>query len=99
MKAILRAGTWELLARADVPVGAVITEYVDVAHAFYERREAGFVNGLLDGIARQARARAAATVQAAASRAAFGRTKAQKQADARERARHEATVDGARRED
>ncbi|MBY0301146.1 MULTISPECIES: transcription antitermination factor NusB [Sphingomonas] len=55
MKAILRAGTWELLARADVPVGAVITEYVDVAHAFYERREAGFVNGLLDGIARQVR--------------------------------------------
>lgn len=55
MKAILRAGTWELLARADVPVGAVITEYVDVAHAFYERREAGFVNGLLDGIAKQVR--------------------------------------------
>ncbi len=55
MKAILRAGTYELLARADVPVGAVITEYVDVAHAFYERREVGFVNGLLDAIARQVR--------------------------------------------
>lgn len=55
MKAILRAGTYELLARSDVPVGAVITEYVDVAHAFYERREAGFVNGLLDGIARDVR--------------------------------------------
>ena len=54
-RSLLRAGTWELLARADVPVGAVITEYVDVAHAFYERREAGFVNGLLDGIARQVR--------------------------------------------
>jgi N utilization substance protein B len=56
MKAILRAGTYELLARADVPVGAVITEYVDVAHAFYERRETGFVNGLLDAIAKTVRA-------------------------------------------
>ena len=56
MKAILRAGTYELLARADVPVGAIISEYVDVAHAFYERREAGFVNGLLDAIAKDVRA-------------------------------------------
>ena len=55
MKAILRAGTYELLARADVPVGAVITEYVDVAHAFYDKREVGFVNGLLDGIAKGVR--------------------------------------------
>ena len=52
MKAILRAGTYELLARKDVPTGAVISEYVDVAHAFYERRQAGFVNGLLDAIAK-----------------------------------------------
>lgn len=56
MKAILRAGTYELLARRDVPVGAVISEYVDVAHAFYERRESGFVNGVLDGIAKTVRA-------------------------------------------
>ena len=56
MKAILRAGTYELLARADVPVGAAISEYVDVAHAFYERREAGFVNGILDAIAKEVRA-------------------------------------------
>ena len=55
MKAILRAGAYELLARADVPLGTVITEYVDVAHAFYERREAGFVNGLLDAIAKDVR--------------------------------------------
>ncbi len=57
MKAILRAGTYELLARRDVPVGAVISEYVDVAHAFYQKRETGFVNGLLDAIARDARAK------------------------------------------
>ena len=55
MRAILRAGTYELLARADVPAAAVITEYVDVAHAFFDKREAGFVNGLLDSIARDVR--------------------------------------------
>lgn len=55
MRAILRAGTYELLARADVPVGSVISEYVDVAHAFYDKRESGFVNGLLDAVAKEAR--------------------------------------------
>ncbi|MBW8744306.1 MAG: transcription antitermination factor NusB [Sphingomonas sp.] len=55
MRAILRAGAYELLARADVPVGSVISEYVDVAHAFYDRRESGFVNGLLDAIAKETR--------------------------------------------
>jgi N utilization substance protein B len=55
MRQILRAGTYELLARADVPTGSVISEYVDVAHAFYDKREAGFVNGLLDAIAKTAR--------------------------------------------
>ncbi|HEY8592578.1 MAG TPA: transcription antitermination factor NusB [Sphingomicrobium sp.] len=55
MRAILRAGAYELVARADVPVASVISEYVDVAHAFYDKRESGFVNGLLDAIAKQAR--------------------------------------------
>ena len=55
MRAILRAGAYELIARADVPVGSVISEYVDVAHAFYDKRESGFVNGLLDAIAKEAR--------------------------------------------
>src|SRR5438874_2079579 len=55
MKAILRAGTYELIARADVPVGSVISEYVDVAHAFFDKRESGFVNGLLDAIAKGVR--------------------------------------------
>jgi len=55
MRAILRAGAYELIARPDVPVGSVISEYVDVAHAFYDKRESGFVNGLLDAIAREAR--------------------------------------------
>jgi N utilization substance protein B len=55
MRAILRAGAYELVARPDVPVGTVISEYVDVAHAFYDKRESGFVNGLLDAIAKGAR--------------------------------------------
>ena len=55
MRAILRAGAYEIIARADVPVGSVISEYVDVAHAFYDKRESGFVNGLLDAIAKEAR--------------------------------------------
>jgi N utilization substance protein B len=55
MRAILRAGAYELVARADVPVASVITEYVDVAHAFYDKRESGFVNGLLDAIAKETR--------------------------------------------
>ena len=55
MRAILRAGAYELIARPDVPLGSVISEYVDVAHAFYDKRESGFVNGLLDAIAKGAR--------------------------------------------
>ncbi len=55
MRAILRAGTYELIARPDVPVASVINEYVDVAHAFYDKKESGFVNGLLDAVAKDAR--------------------------------------------
>ncbi len=55
MRAILRAGAYELIARPDVPIGSVISEYVDVAHAFYDKRESGFVNGLLDAIAKEVR--------------------------------------------
>jgi transcription antitermination protein NusB len=55
MLQVLRAGTWELMARADVPTPTVITEYVDVAHAFFESREAKFVNGVLDSVAKVVR--------------------------------------------
>jgi N utilization substance protein B len=55
MRQILRAGTYELLARIDVPTATVISEYVDVADAFYDKREKGFVNGLLDGVAKAVR--------------------------------------------
>ena len=55
MLQILRAGAYELLARPDVPVGTVIGEYLDVAHAFFEEREAKFVNGVLDAVAKAVR--------------------------------------------
>jgi N utilization substance protein B len=55
MKAILRVGAYELVARRDVPVATVISEYLDVADAFYDKREKSFVNGLLDAIAKVAR--------------------------------------------
>jgi N utilization substance protein B len=55
LRQILRAGVYELLARRDVPDATVISEYVDVAKAFYDKRETGFVNGLLDAVAKSAR--------------------------------------------
>ncbi|UZW54735.1 transcription antitermination factor NusB [Sphingobium sp. JS3065] len=55
MRQILRAGAYELLARQDVATATAISEYVDVAHAFYDKREAGFVNGLLDAVAKDVR--------------------------------------------
>jgi N utilization substance protein B len=55
MRQILRAGAYELVARIDVPTGSVISEYVDVAKAFYDKREASFVNGLLDAVAKDVR--------------------------------------------
>lgn len=55
MLQILRCGCFELMARKDVPKAAVINEYIDVAHAFFDEKEAHFVNGLLDAIAKQVR--------------------------------------------
>jgi N utilization substance protein B len=55
MRQILRAGAYELAARIDVPTGTIISEYVDVAKAFYDKKEASFVNGLLDAVAKDVR--------------------------------------------
>lgn len=55
MVQILRAGGYELLARADVPGAAAINEYVDVAKAFFDDREAKFVNGILDAVGKEVR--------------------------------------------
>ena len=56
LRAILRAGTFELLERADVPTEVAIDEYVELAKSFFEGPEPGFVNGALDGVARDHRA-------------------------------------------
>jgi N utilization substance protein B len=56
LRAILRCGVFELVARRDVPARAVIDEYVAVAGAFFGADEPGFVNGALDTIARRKRA-------------------------------------------
>jgi transcription antitermination protein NusB len=56
MRAVLRAGAYELEQRSDVPARVVVAEYVDVANAFVDRDETGMVNAVLDQIARQLRA-------------------------------------------
>lgn len=55
MLQILRAGTYELLARQDISRATAISEYVDVAKAFFDDREAKFANGVLDAVAKDVR--------------------------------------------
>ena len=55
LRAILRAGAYELMSRRDVPARVVISEYVDVAHSFYEGEEPGLVNAVLDKVGRAIR--------------------------------------------
>ena len=52
LRAILRAGAYELRRCKDVPVKVVINEYVDIAHAFFEGDEPGVVNAVLDRMAK-----------------------------------------------
>ena len=56
LRAILRAGTYELRKRKDVPAKVVIKEYADVAGAFFESEEVGMINAVLDALAHQLRA-------------------------------------------
>jgi N utilization substance protein B len=56
LRAILRAGAYEFIARPDVPARVVIDEYVDVAHAFVEGEDSAFVNAVLDKMAHRKRA-------------------------------------------
>ncbi len=55
LRAILRAGAYELTQRPDVPLEVAIDEYVEIAKSFFEGPEPGVVNGVLDGIAKEAR--------------------------------------------
>ena len=56
VRAILRAGAFELDRKPEVPARVVVSEYVDVAHAFLDEKETGMVNAVLDQLARQLRA-------------------------------------------
>jgi N utilization substance protein B len=56
LRAVMRAGAYELEHRKDVPARVVVSEYVDVAHAFVEGDETGMVNAVLDQLAREMRA-------------------------------------------
>jgi N utilization substance protein B len=56
LRAILRAGAYELIGRADVPVKVVIDEYVELSHAFFSGEEPAFVNAALDRLAHRKRA-------------------------------------------
>ncbi len=51
LRAILRAGAWELLAREDIDPPVTIDEYVEIAKAFFAGREPSMVNGVLDKLA------------------------------------------------
>jgi N utilization substance protein B len=66
VRAILRLGCFELLARPDVPARAAVDEYVSLARSFSEGPEAGFVNGVLDALARRLRPTEFASGDAAA---------------------------------
>lgn len=55
LRAILRAGVYELMRRQDVPVPVIVSEYVDIAKAFYEDEEPKLVNAVLDRVARKVR--------------------------------------------
>ena len=55
LRAVLRAGAYELDQRRDVPARVVVSEYVDVANAFLDGEETGMVNAVLDGLARALR--------------------------------------------
>ncbi|HRH19177.1 MAG TPA: transcription antitermination factor NusB [Brevundimonas sp.] len=55
LRALLRSGVWELIQRPDTPREVVLDEYVELAKAFFDDRDAGFVNAALDGVARDVR--------------------------------------------
>ena len=55
VRAILRAASFELMDLAEVPARVVISEYINVAHAFFDSDEPKVINGVLDQLARKLR--------------------------------------------
>ncbi len=72
LRAVLRAGAYELACRGDVPARVVMSEYVDIAGAFVDEEETGMVNAVLDQLAHQLRAAEFPSVSAGAAGAARG---------------------------
>ncbi|MGA7259547.1 MAG: transcription antitermination factor NusB [Stellaceae bacterium] len=56
LRAILRAGAYELVHRPDVPPRVSVNEYTTIAHAFFSGKEPGLANGVLDKLGRSLRA-------------------------------------------
>lgn len=56
LRAILRAGSYEMLNRSDIPPRVIIAEYLDLTHAFFAGNEAALVNAVLDRLAHRLRA-------------------------------------------
>ncbi|MBU3732445.1 MAG: transcription antitermination factor NusB [Beijerinckiaceae bacterium] len=56
LRAILRAGVFELKNRPDVPLRVIVSEYMRVTDSFYTEQEPAMVNAVLDAIARDIRA-------------------------------------------
>jgi N utilization substance protein B len=55
LRAIMRAGVFEIIERKDVPTPVIVNEYVEIAHAFFEEEEPKLVNAVLDAVARKLR--------------------------------------------
>lgn len=55
LKLILRAGAFELGHWPDVPARVVVSQYVDLAHAFLDDKQTAMANGVLDHLARSLR--------------------------------------------
>lgn len=68
LRAILRSGAYEILFRPDVPARVAISQYVEIAHSFYEGDEPAMVNAVLDSVTRTARPDELAPRAAAAAR-------------------------------
>lgn len=55
LRAILRAGSFEMLKMMTIPGRVIINEYINIAHAFFSEDEPRVINGILDKIGRMIR--------------------------------------------
>ena len=50
LRAILRCGVFELAYGGEAPMGVLVSQYTDIAHAFFDGPEGGMANALLDRV-------------------------------------------------